>query len=316
MEFSGAARPITAREIEEAAKKLDCEIAVLRAVMAVESRNSGFDAKRRPIILYEPHVFFRNLPPGSAKQKAAVAAGLAYQRWGMRPYPKGSDAQYDRLRRAAEIDKDAAFRAISVGMGQVLGENFRIAGCDSAVEMFEEAKESEAAQLRHMLNFIRARRIDDDMREKRWESFARVYNGPGQVKKYAAWLAREYAKWSKITSKPRQELTAKDLRAAGSKTIAATDSVKTAVTTIAVAGSAASGAVSDIQGTVQQAQEVVEGVKAGVSLLEIVQTYWPIILVVTATAVAAFFLWRAWRAASAAEQERVENARTGINERI
>lgn len=192
---TGHAIRLAADDIEDAASRLGCEVAALRAVMAVESRNSGYDGKGRPIILFEPHVFYRNLK-GPARARA-VSAGLAYPKWGTRPYAKGQDDQYARLARAAEIDAEAAYRSISVGMGQILGENCRAAGCSSAVDMFQEACESEAAQLAHMVSFIKSRGLQRALKAKDWKAFARAYNGPGQVPKYSAWLAREYAKWAK-----------------------------------------------------------------------------------------------------------------------
>lgn len=38
-------------------------------------------------MLFEPHVFYRLLGKG-AKRDAAVSAGLAYPKWGMKPYAR------------------------------------------------------------------------------------------------------------------------------------------------------------------------------------------------------------------------------------
>jgi len=313
VEFAGAARRINARDIEHAAQSIGCEVAALRAVMAVESRNSGFDAKRRPIILFEPHVFHRNLPQGSAKQIGAEKQGLAYRRWGERPYPKTSDGNYDRLSRAIKIDQEAAFRAVSMGMGQILGENFRVAGHASATEMFEAAKESEADQLAQMIGFIRGERIDDHLREKNWPNFARAYNGNGQVEKYAKALSTQYAKWKKIAATPREEISAGDLRDAGSRTIAATDQIKNSAQAITAAGASASAVLSQAGDVVQQAKDLSEGVKAGAPYIELVHAYWPIIALSLLTGAAFFFAWRIWSWAHKAESARVDDARTGLH---
>lgn len=206
--FSGPARRLSTGDIAAAAKSLGCEVAALRAVLSIESRGSGFDARNRPIILFEPHVFYRQLAklPKSTYDRClnrAVLAGLAYKSWRKGNYPKGSalqqsDGNYDRLSSAVAIHEECAFRAISIGMGQVLGENFKVAGHASAVEMFEAAKQSEAAQLAHMIGFIKENRLDDDIRARRWETFARGYNGPGQVVMYADRLAASYNSWSRI----------------------------------------------------------------------------------------------------------------------
>src|SRR5438552_3346830 len=50
---------LTDADIVAAAKTLDCEVALIRAVNEVESSGSGFFASKRPKILFEAHVFSR-----------------------------------------------------------------------------------------------------------------------------------------------------------------------------------------------------------------------------------------------------------------
>jgi hypothetical protein len=312
--FLGAARPITATQVAIAANAFGIELAALRAVMAVESRNSGYDAQRRPIILFEPHVFYRNLS-GAARDRA-VLARLAYARWGQEPYPSSSNAQYARLALAIRIDEEAAYRSISMGLGQVLGENFHAAKCSSAKEMFEQAAESEANQLHHMLNFIGAEYLLKPLRDHDWERFARGYNGRGQVKKYAAWLAREYAKWARILAKPREELTAQDLKDAGSKTIIATDTAKKAVATATVAGPAAGVALETAKQMVEPVTQAVQTAQSAKSAWDWFHENWEFMLVIGLTGLFLIACWYAWRAIQTAEDVRVQNARDGINTRF
>lgn len=314
LNFSGPARPITAKDVAEQAKFYKIELAALRAVMAVESRNSGYDSKKRPIILFEPHVFYRNLSGWQRDQ--AVRQGLAYKSWGQRPYPSGSDAQYARLAAAIKINEEAAYRSISVGMGQVLGENFKIAGCDSAREMFEQATVSEVNQLKHMIGFIVGKGLRDELNRHDWAGFAAVYNGKGQVPKYSKWLAREYAKWDRILSKPREDLTVQDLRDAGSKTISHADKAKAAVAVASVAGPTA-GAVLDtarnIIDPVSQGIEVAQKAKDNASWIS---ENWQLVAGGVLIAVTLGACYIAWRAMQKVEEERVQNARDGINQRF
>lgn len=313
-EFVGAARPITALEIAAAANSFGIELAALRAVMAVESRNSGFDGRRRPAILFEPHVFYRNLVGRQRDQ--AVRIGLAYKSWGQRPYPSGSDAQYKRLAAAINVNEEMAYRSISVGMGQVLGENYRAAGCQSAKQMFEEAKGSESDQLRHMLNFIKTNRLDDELRRLDWYGFARGYNGPGQPQKYAGWLDREYKKWARIVAKPREELTVKDLRDAGSKIIANADQAKAAIATAAVAAPSAGAILETARGVMEPVTQAVQTAQQAKDSWGWISENWHFVAggVLIALFLVACFI--AWRAMQRVEEERVENARTGLNTRI
>jgi hypothetical protein len=231
--FTGNARRITNDDVSHAAGRLGCEVAALRAVMAVESRNSGYDDKRRPIILFEPHVFYRVLSPG--KRLLAVKAGLAYQRWGEQPYPKTSDGNYDRLQEAIKIDEECAFRAVSIGLGQILGENFRAAGHGSAKAMFAAACESEGFQLDQMARFIEASGLAGHLRGKQWTAFALGYNGPGEKRNgYDALLARAYARW-KQTEKPGDRVKSSFAGPLASRGDGALDRVKRIIKPVAIA---------------------------------------------------------------------------------
>lgn len=79
----GEARLIIDLDVAAAANVFKTELATPRAVMSVESRNSGFDHTRRPAILFEPHVLYRSL--SGPERKEAVRLGLAYERWGHTP---------------------------------------------------------------------------------------------------------------------------------------------------------------------------------------------------------------------------------------
>lgn len=171
----------------------------IHAVLEVESSGSGFDSQGRPKILFEPHVFYRNLHDVSRRTQA-VAAGLAYAKWGEKPYPKDS---YPRLIAAMAIDETAALKACSWGLPQVLGENFKACGFTSPQEMVRAFVESEANHLQAMVRFIKSAKLDDDLRRHDWAGFARGYNGPGYAKhNYHGRLAAAFARWQKIKDTP------------------------------------------------------------------------------------------------------------------
>ncbi|WP_166415441.1 N-acetylmuramidase domain-containing protein [Cochlodiniinecator piscidefendens] len=88
----------------------------IHAVLDVETRGGGFDSQGRPKMLFEPHVFYREL--SGAENAEAVNAGLAYLKWGKRKYPRDS---YSRLQKAMEINPEAALRSASWGLGQIMG---------------------------------------------------------------------------------------------------------------------------------------------------------------------------------------------------
>ena len=175
MNFIGTGQKLSSGDFARAAAAIGCEEAVIRAVTVVEARGEGFDAKRRPIILFEPHVFYRNLP--QEKRPEAVKQRLAYAKWRKGNYPATQDARYDQLVRAMAIDRDAALMACSWGLGQVLGENWELCGFSSVEAMVRKCLESEGGQLDVMVAFIKGRGLGKHLVAKNWAAFALDYNG-------------------------------------------------------------------------------------------------------------------------------------------
>ncbi len=175
--FVGAATPLSESDVARAAEFLNVDEAAVRAVIEVEAASYGFDAKGRPRILFEPHIFWRELGPGILRSEAKEA-GLAYPRW-RRNYPRTMDARYAQLARAMQIDRTAALKSASWGLGQVMGFNYRLAGFDTVDAFVSAMKESEGAHLMAMASFIKNRGLDEALRRHDWAAFARGYNGPG-----------------------------------------------------------------------------------------------------------------------------------------
>lgn len=188
--WSGEARRLVPGDIAAAAGALKVPVASLVAVLAVESRQSGFDKQNRPTILREGHIYYRQLRAHRPDKLAlAVAAGLAWPRWDRARYVKGQDGQYAWLDAACAIDRECAMRSCSYGLGQVLGENYAVAGYSSAVAMFDAFRASEQDQLAGMLRCIRAWGLVPAMVAQDWSRFARRYNGPANTVAYSAKLS-------------------------------------------------------------------------------------------------------------------------------
>ena len=197
MNFKGEATAMRADDIPATANDLGLESATLRAVLTVETGGSGFDKAGRPKALFERHYFYKLLKDKPDELQRAVEAGVAYPKWGEKPYPKGSDAVYAEIDTACEINLDCALRSVSWGLGQIMGNNYKLAGCSSAQEMVEQAMESEVNQLKHMANFIKSANLLDELQRKDWAGFAKGYNGPQYaVNKYDEKLAAAYDKYA------------------------------------------------------------------------------------------------------------------------
>lgn len=172
----------------------------LHAVLDVETRGGGFDGKGRIKMLFEPHIFYRQLGP--VDQLQAVRMRVAYKDWGTRPYPADSFAN---LITAMNINREAALRSASWGLGQIMGFNCSVVGYDTAEAMVKAFRDDEEVHLEAMVRFIEESGIDDELRRHDWAGFARIYNGPSYAKhgyhtKLAArfkwWQGKPDTKWS------------------------------------------------------------------------------------------------------------------------
>lgn len=196
--FKGPARRLQDLDLPRIGHQIGVGEDEIHAVLEVESAGSGFDSEGRPKILFEPHIFYRNL--SGPKRDRAMAAGLAYPTWGTKPYPKDS---YPRLIEAMKIDETAALRACSWGLPQLLGTNHKLCGYDTVQEMVKAFTESEALQLQAMIHFIASTGLDDALRRHDWAAFARGYNGPQYAKhNYHERLAAAFTKWKRIKDTP------------------------------------------------------------------------------------------------------------------
>lgn len=201
MNFIGAAKRLDELDIPQIGKMIGVGEDEIRAVLEVESRGKGFDRQNRPIMLFEPHIFHRQLTahkPGELQR--AVDEGLAYRKWGERKYPLDS---YPTLQKAIQIDLELALRSASWGLAQIMGFNHTAAGYRTARDMVEDFKKDEEIHVRAMVKFIISAGLDDEIRRRDWSGFARGYNGPGFAKnKYDTKLATAFAKWSKVKDLP------------------------------------------------------------------------------------------------------------------
>lgn len=195
--FQGRATRLAQGDMGDAAKELGVETAVLLAFTEVEAAGKGFDNQGRPKMLFEPHVFYRELGNTSARS-VAVQLGLAYAKWLPGKYPSDS---YPRLMRAIEINETAALRSASYGLGQILGSNHLACGHASVQDMVSAAMGSERAQLFQMVTLMRTWGMasmltgKDFTQPDAWRKAAAKWNGAGYAThNYHGRMAAAYAK--------------------------------------------------------------------------------------------------------------------------
>lgn len=179
MSFIGTGRRLAQGDVGDAARAIGISTAVLLAFLEVEAAGRGFDNKNRPKMLFEPHVFWRNL--SGKLRDVAAAAGLAYAKW-KRNYPADS---YPRLEKAIRIAREPGFRSASYGLPQILGENAKDAGFHSAEAMLDTMKQGEREQLLAMVTLLKSWGLasklsgKDFSKPESWVPAVSRYNGKG-----------------------------------------------------------------------------------------------------------------------------------------
>lgn len=191
---------LTKEEIVAAAGALGVEPAALAAVAEVESGPQGaFDADGFPTVLFERHVFHR-LTDGRFDGLEVATPGVAYIGQAntllSTPIPGGYgpfSMQKVKLGVAALYDREAAYKACSWGLFQIMGENHRQCGF-TELDNFVEAMKSDVGKHLHALSsFLVDNAPLAALKRKDWTAFAHAYNGPA-TQGYDTKLAAAYAR--------------------------------------------------------------------------------------------------------------------------
>lgn len=176
--------PLTNEAVAAAAGELSVDPAALWAVCDVESNGRGFRSDGLVVMRFEHHIF---------RQRSGMG------------FDGGGPNDYGTLLRACELNEAAGLESASYGLFQIMGFNHQACGCDSAREMVERMRASEAEQLRLLCSFIAHHQpILHALQVHDWAGFASRYNGPGFAQNaYDTKLATAYAKRSGGKSQPR-----------------------------------------------------------------------------------------------------------------
>mgnify|MGYP000158759058 CR=1 FL=1 len=190
------------RGIYDVAAKYGIEPAVILAIQSVESGGNGFLSDGRPKILFEGHIFWRELKK-IGKDPVALQAGnenILYPRWVKTNY-KYNEKEYDRLALAQKIDKSAALKSASWGEFQIMGFNYASTGYSDVESFVESMYRPGVNQLSSLMGFLKTNNLLKHVQgaSKNWAALAKGYNGPSYAKnKYDVKLASAYNRFSKI----------------------------------------------------------------------------------------------------------------------
>lgn len=187
-------------DFEAAAKLLNCDVAAIKAVAAVESSGNGFLSDGRVKILFEGHQFYKFTKGAYAESCPTIC----YQKWTKAHYTKGANAdvrgagELARLEQAMGLDREAALKSASYGKFQIMGFNYPSCDFQNVEDFYAAMQKSEGDQLKAFCGFIKANGLDKHLRKHNWAEFARGYNGPEYWKNnYDQKLAAAHKKFSK-----------------------------------------------------------------------------------------------------------------------
>jgi hypothetical protein len=187
---------LTDSDFARAAKALDVEEAAVRAVAEVEAAGQGFLPDGRPAILYEAHVFHKETGGKHAHAVDQRGVKLSSPKWDRSLYGAPGARQHERYEDARKLDPDAANKACSWGLFQILGQNHKDCGFDTSQNFVDAMWAGAGAQLDAFVAFVKANKLDVPLRARNWAAFARGYNGPSYaVNKYDTKMASAYARW-------------------------------------------------------------------------------------------------------------------------
>jgi hypothetical protein len=198
---------VDAQALTDTARLLALPERTLRAFITVESSGAG-TTPAGPVIRVEVHKFWLFSSPSlypKIDARFRVKGPKPWEGHEWRPFAtegewwpmhqpgdRGQRNEHVALEVAKSIDPDAAVRATSYGLGQVLGDNWRRLGFTS-VDEFERMQASEYGQVVTMGRFIAAdATLLKALRGLDFATAARRYNGGGQVDEYARRLADAY----------------------------------------------------------------------------------------------------------------------------
>lgn len=184
----GEAIAITDADFARCADAIGCHPADLEAIAMVESGGFGWFPDGRIKILFEKHWFYKYLE--GATRSSAVKAGLARAAW-ISPKQGGyndqadADDRYALLEKAINVNREGAFKSISMGVYQIMGFNHRTCGHLTAEDMFEAFCTSEAYQLSAFVAFLKAKGLIDAIKARDFAKVETGYNGGGLKGAYA-----------------------------------------------------------------------------------------------------------------------------------
>lgn len=196
-------RFLSEQNLVDFASAFNLPLATVKAVNEVESSGKGFLQSGKPKILFEGHVFWKQLTNRGYDPKDFLndsTKDVLYPKW-TKNYYLGGDAEYNRLQKAIRINpskdiEDAANASASWGCFQIMGFHALPLGYESISDFVEKMNLNEEEHLKAFGHFLNTNHLIPYLQNLNWSEFARRYNGSEyKVNKYDTKLANAYKKY-------------------------------------------------------------------------------------------------------------------------
>lgn len=181
------------------AADLGIEVASMLAVSSIESGAShkAFISTGSPVVNLDVAIFKESLHEcGYNVDSLIKTVPDAFKRPSKSRYANPLKAQRAMYRAASAIDDSLAKVCTYWGMYQIRGSNWKLCGASSLNDFVERMSASEDAQHILFAHYLKETGLDEYLRAKDWERFARAYNGEGYARHaYHTRLAEAYNRY-------------------------------------------------------------------------------------------------------------------------
>ncbi|MDR0872249.1 MAG: N-acetylmuramidase family protein [Prevotellaceae bacterium] len=162
--------------IKHNAQTFKIEEASLYAFTATETGLKGFDEKTGKILIqFEPSWFKKKAPYAPSGKWSVNTVDVQSREW-------------EAFNDAFAKNSNAAMESTSIGLGQVMGFNWKRIGYTSVGAMWDDAKKGLDRQMWQMCRYIETDiKLQSALKAKDWDTVATLYNGAGYrdlAKKY------------------------------------------------------------------------------------------------------------------------------------
>ncbi|UOB18746.1 N-acetylmuramidase domain-containing protein [Abyssalbus ytuae] len=198
------AKLLSEQDLIEFSQTYNLDLAVVKAVNEIESSGKGFLTDGRPKILFEGHIFWRELKNRGIDPSTLVnnnSKDVLYDKW-TKKYYLGGSGEYKRLEKALKLSPagevhDAAYCSASWGAFQIMGYHYNSLGYNSIDDFVKKMYDHEREHLRAFGKFLEVNNLIRHLKNKDWTKFAKGYNGTGyKLNKYDEKLEKAYKKYS------------------------------------------------------------------------------------------------------------------------